>query len=112
MSASAHEFTPTYVKPSISAIDGVYEATFTLFNSRKDIKFYELAVFDVDWVRVPFATDERTIQVEYLSRKPITIYLRERDLIRAMYVCTQSKILLGNKQASIISSRICSKLIP
>ena len=81
-----------------------------LFNSRKDISFYEIGVFTKDWEEVPFATPNRIINIEHLKREKIDIFIREVDIDRAVYICSQSKIPAGSKQAAPISSRICSKL--
>lgn len=107
--ASAHQFVPTYpvLRPSVES--GIYEAHLELFNTRSDIKYYEIQVFDAFWQRVPFAIYERTIKVEYLERRNLTVYVRKQDKNRATYVCSQSKILLGNEKASLVSSRVCSK---
>jgi hypothetical protein len=106
---SAHQFVPTYPVLKPSTRSGVLETHMELFNTRKDITYYELEVFDSSWQRVPFATYERTFKVEYLKRRSLTIYIRKEDATTATYICTQSKILVGNKQASLVSSRVCSK---
>ena len=105
----AHQFLPTYPKLRPSLRDGVYETHLELFNSRKDIMYYELQVFDINWERFPFATYQRVVKVPYLDRKNLTVYIRKQDKFKATYICTQSKILQGIEQASVVSSRICSK---
>lgn len=107
--ASAHQFVPTYPVLKPSTVSGVMETHMELFNTRSDIQYYEIQVFDSMWQRVPFATYERTFKVEYLKRRTVTVYLREEDVPNATYICSQSKILLGNKQASLVSTRVCSK---
>lgn len=106
---SAHQFVPTYPELRPSTVSGVMETHMELFNTRSDIQYYEVQVFDSMWQRVPFATYERTFKVEYLKRRTITVYLRKEDVPNATYICSQSKILLGNKQASLVASRVCSK---
>ena len=76
-----------------------------LFNSRREIEFYQFDVFDLDWNPVPFATAERIIQLSYLDRKKIDIYVKTKNPV---YICSTSKILAGAK-GTVISSKICSK---
>lgn len=108
--ASAHQWTPTYPMLNTSYIPRVLVTQMELFNSRKDISFYEIGVFTKDWEEVPFATPNRIVNIEHLKREKIDIFIREVDIDRAVYICSQSKIPAGSKQAAPISSRICSKL--
>lgn len=108
--ANAHEWTPTYPKFSPSFLEGVVTTTMTLFNKRKDIDYYEVSVFDKDWKTIPFATNYKIVNVPYLSRKTIKIYLREIDCDRIEYICTSSKRVLEDGVSSGIDSRICSKV--
>lgn len=107
---SAHQWTPTYPSLSLSYIPRVVVTQMELFNTRSDIEYYELGVFDKNWNTVPFASPARIIQVGHLKREKVDIFIREIDLDRALYICSESKIQKGNKQASSVSSRICSKL--
>jgi len=91
-------------------MDGVLKADMELFNSRKDIEYYELSVFDAEWNAVPFAASERVFRLPYLERKSIPIYIRDSDKNRVVYICSQSKILKGVSQATVVSSKICSKV--
>lgn len=108
--ASAHQFTPTYPKMKQSHTMGVLTTQMMLFNSRKDISYYSVGVYDADWNPVDFATSEKLFKVDYLSRKFIDIYIRANDKSRAVYICSRSKILKEYKQVPVISSRICSKI--
>lgn len=108
--ASSHQFTPTYPKLEQSYVTGVLRARMELFNNREDVRFYELSVFDKDWNPVKFAVEERIINVEYLKRKTVDVYIRESDKDVAVYICSKSKLTPGNSQATIVSSRICSKI--
>jgi hypothetical protein len=108
--AFGHQFMPAYPKLEPSYVDGILVTKMELFNSRNDVEFYELSVFDNDWNSVPFATEERIVNIEYLKRKTIEIYIREQDRQRAVYICSKSKIRPSNIQATIVSSRICSKI--
>jgi hypothetical protein len=108
--AFGHQFTPAYPKLEPSYVDGILIARMELFNSRNDVEYYELSVFDSEWNGVPFATDERIINLPYLKRKTIEIFIREQDKDKAVYICSKSKLKPNNFQMTIVSSRICSKI--
>lgn len=108
--ANGHQFTPTYPKLESSHVSGVLKVRMELFNSRKDVRFYEMLVYDGEWNPLVFAVQERIINVEYLSRKYIDIYIREQDKDKVVYICSKSKLTTNNPQATIVSSRICSKI--
>lgn len=108
--AYGHQFMPAYPKLEPSYVDGILVTKMELFNSREDVEYYELSVFTSDWESVPFATEDRIINVDYLKRKNIEIYIREQDRNRAVYICSKSKIQPSNIQATVVSSRICSKI--
>lgn len=108
--ASAHQWTPTYPKLRPSHITGVYTTKMELFNSRKEINYYSVGVFDKEWKKVPFAASPKLIRVQYLNKKIVEVYLHKRDKNKAHYICTKSKILSSVQDPSIIASRICSKI--
>ena len=81
-----------------------------LWNSRADNFYYTFEVFDKDFIPIKFGTPERTVYVGYLERKTINIYIREIDIERAVYVCSRSRIVKQNETASLVASRICSKI--
>lgn len=108
--AAAHEMTPTYPEFKMGYMTGVYKTTMTLFNRRDDVKYYEVSVFDADWNRLPFATQSRIIKLDYLERTTFDVYIRQRDVDRVTYICTQSKVTRAEVDATAISSRICSKV--
>ena len=107
---SAHQFTPTYPELSLSYVKGVYKADMLLFNSREEISYYSIGVFDKDWKPVKFATENRIVKMEHLERKNITVYIRKEDKEKALYICSKSKTLVDYAQTSIVTSRICSKI--
>jgi hypothetical protein len=109
-STKAHQFTPTYPELSLSFIQGVYKTEMLLFNSRQDISYYALGVFDIDWKPVKFATENRLIKMQHLERKYINIYIRKEDRKSARYICSKSKTLAEEQKSSIVTSRICSKI--
>ena len=81
-----------------------------LFNSRADVGWYEISVWDKDWNSVPFATASKVFPLKFLDRKKITIYIREQDKHKAVYICSMSKLIVNGKAQSSIASRICSKV--
>ncbi len=81
-----------------------------LFNSRKDINYYSVSVYDKDWKPVKFATESKIIQMDYLDHKDIEVYVRKTDQEKAHYICTKSKILKGKSAPALVASRICSKI--
>ena len=107
---SAHQWTPTYPKITASFVPGIYQAKMYLFNSRKDVSYYTFEVFDEEFYPVPFATGQRTIQLDYLKKQEVVIYLREADYLKSVYICSRSMILQQDKTSTVVSSRICSKI--
>jgi hypothetical protein len=111
--AIAHQFTPTYPKFEPSFIDGVLQTKMELFNKRQEVGYYELDVFDQAWNPVSFASSQgKIIQVQYLETKSIEIYLKNQDIKRAVYICTESRLFRNRGQQSLVSSKICSKIKP
>ena len=108
--ANAHQFTPTYPELEMSHMAGVLKAEMVLFNTRKDIRYYEVNVFDKDWNSVRFAIESKVIPIDYQETKYITVYISKKESNKARYICSKSRILLTVKEPSIVSSRICSKL--
>lgn len=105
--AFAHEMTPTYPKWQLSYLDGLLVTEMEMFNKRSDVDYYEIAVFDEKWNPIPFVSSYKVYKVEYLSRVKFEIYIRERDRLRAEYICSKSK--LRNEDKTSISSMICSR---
>lgn len=106
----AHEFTPAYPTLEQSYMDGVLFTKMLLFNRRQDVNYYELGVFDAQWNPIPFAATDNIVEVKYLQRKYIEIYIREKDRSRAVYICSKSKLQPDGGNITVVSSRICSKI--
>lgn len=106
----AHEMTPTYPKLQPAISDNILYTTMTIFNRRQDVLFYEMGVFDKDFKLLPFAASERIVEVPYLTRKLVNVYIRSSDKKKAVYICSTSKIEKKSSTASIVYSKICSKL--
>lgn len=107
--AQAHQWTPTYPQFEKSYVEGVVVTTMKLFNKRQDVSFYEINVYDEEWNPIRFATASKIVEVPYLEKKNIDIYILEIDCDRIEYICTISK-LLADEEGNGINSRICSKV--
>lgn len=106
----SHEFTPTYPEVKQSHMAGLMRIRMYLFNSRKDIHYYELSVFDEHWKPLGFSPREKILEVQYLEKKEIDISIRAKDAKRIKYICSTSKTPKSERTPSIITSRICSKV--
>ena len=109
-SVSAHQWTPTYPTWAPSYMDGILQTRMKIFNTRQDVDYYEVGVFDVNMVPVDFAVSDRIIHVPYLKRRSVDIYIRGLDIDRVVYVCSVSKLLVAGNTGASVSSRICSKV--
>lgn len=106
----AHQFTPTYPELKQSIISNVLKAEMQLFNTRKNIEYYELQVFDEKWQPLAFATQEKIVNVEYLKSKNINVYIRSKDKNKVMYICSISRQTKEKAKHTVVTSRICSKI--
>lgn len=108
--ASAHQWLPTYPEMRQSYIPEAYSTTMELFNSRNDVEYYEIKVYDENFNSVKFATPVRIVRVKYLEKKKVEVYIKKEDLNKAVYICTSSKHVAKESIATIVASRICSKI--
>ena len=108
--ALSHQWTPTYPTLKNSYVSGVLSTRMELFNARKDVSYYQIGVFDVNFKEVPFATSEKIIKVDHLERRTVDVFIREKDQPSAVYICSKSKLLARGSAITSISSRICSKI--
>jgi len=109
--AWAHAWTPTYPELKMSYVKDVYVAEMLLWNSRADVSYYTFEVYTDNWEHIPWAmTDGRRVRVEYLERKKINIYIRKADVPRVRYICSLSLHEKQRLSASLVSSRVCSKV--
>ena len=109
-STSAHEMTPAYPVVKPSHVDGVVKVEMSLFNSREEIEWYQIELFDLNWTNIPFASSYRIINIGYKERKSFDVYIRKADMDEAVYLCTTSKVRKTSMSRTLISSRICSRL--
>ncbi len=90
--ASAHEMTPAYPEVKVSHVKNVVKVEMSLFNSREEIKYYQIDLFDLNWMPIPFSTPYRIMKVDYKEHKAFDVYIRKRDTPEAVYLCTTSKV--------------------
>ena len=110
--ASAHSWIPTYFEFRPSHLAGVYVTEMTLFNKREDAKYYSVEVRDEYFNPVPFRTASPFYVVDYLEKRKISVYVAEKNLDKALYICSRSRFPAGTKASSLVSSRVCSKVRP
>ena len=110
LSSYAHEMTPAYFKLKPSYIEDVLVTSMKLFNRRDDVKYYDIEVFTFDWKPIPFASEYKTIDIGYNKSKLFDVYIRNNDIDKVVYICTQSKLFKRTNQITLITSRICSKI--
>jgi len=108
-SAMAHELTPTYPKLKQSYIPEVLQTKVKMWNARVDVVYYKIEVTDKDWKEVPFITEEKMFKLDYMQRREIEIFLPSDT--SAKYICTRSMLEKGARSRSMISSKVCSKII-
>ncbi len=100
---------PTYVKLGLTHIEGVKKASMEIFNSRSDVEYYEIGVFDVNWKPVSFVSQYRVMQISYLNKVKFDVYLTESDAIGAEYICSISKIRGNENKQAMLATKICSR---
>ena len=105
-----HEMSPTYLQFEPSYINDVLKTTIEVFNRREDVSYYEIEVYDKDRNPISFVTDAKVVNIDYLERKSIDVYIRQSDKDRVVYVCTLSRFIKEDKTKTNVSSRICSKI--
>ena len=105
----SHEQTPTYLKWTVSGVSEVKKTQIRLWNSRPDIEYYEIGVFDGDWQPIPFVTAYKILPVKYLQEVKIDIYIKESNIEETRYVCSLSKLRSSNESQTLLATRICSK---
>lgn len=109
----AHQLTPTYPVFAPSFVDGVLQTKMELFNSRREVEYYELGVFDANWKAVAFATEEgKILRIRYLETKRINVYIKVEEIKSIHYICTESRLRREDVAAAgtAVSSKICSKV--
>ena len=89
---------------------GIVQTRMSLFNTRRDVDYFEVQVLDVNMKPVDFATTDQIIHAPHLKRKSVDVYIRRTDIDRVVYICSVSKLLVAGNTGASVSSRICSKV--
>ena len=105
----AHEMTPTYPKWGVSHIEGISKTTMEMFNKRKDVKWYEIGVFNKEWEALPFVTSYKVLELDYLSHVKFDVYITSNNKDKAEYICSLSKLRGNSNNKPMIASKICSR---
>lgn len=108
-SVAAHEMTPTYPKWNPSYIEGVHKTTMEMFNTRTDVQYYEIGVFDEEWKPIHFVTDYKILKLDYLNHVKFDVYISSKNKDKAEYICSLSKLKGDNTNKTMVSSKICSR---
>tara|TARA_B110000503_G_C7161412_1_gene419824 strand:+ start:2249 stop:2638 length:390 start_codon:yes stop_codon:yes gene_type:complete len=106
---SAHEMVPTYPKLEPSFMEGLHKTTMTMFNKRADVDYYEIGVFDANWIPIPFVTNYTVFKIPYLSTVSFDVFIRDQDINNVEYICSRSKLKKSDRTRTSVSSRICSR---
>lgn len=107
----SHQLIPTYPVFTTSFVEGVVQTKMELFNSRREVEYYELNVFDAQWKPVQFASEEgKVLRIRYLETKRINVYVKVEDLKSVVYICTESRLRREDVTGTAVSSKICSKV--
>ena len=108
--AMGHEMSPTYLQFDPSYIDNVLKTSIEVFNRREDVNYYEIEVYDKDRNPISFVSDSKIVNLNYLEKKSIDVYIKNADRDRVVYVCTLSRFIKDDITKTNVSSRICSKV--
>ena len=107
----SHEFTPAYPKLVPSYLPGIYVAKMKLLNKRKEIEYYQITVLSDDMEPIRFGSSDEILKLKYLSSKKVEVYISKENIKKARFICSTSKILkIPGQEASVISSKICSRI--
>ena len=101
--------TPTYPEWQVSYSGGIKKTTMELWNSREDVQYYEIGVFDDEWKPIPFVTSYKIMKVDYLSQVKFDVYIRENNIKDARYICSLSKLRSDDVSKTLLATQICSK---
>ena len=81
----------------------------SMFNRRKDVRFYEIGVFDEEWKPIPFVTSYKILKLEYLNHIEFEVYIREKNVKNAEYICSLSKLKENADSKPLLATKICSR---
>ena len=109
----AHQWTPTYVTFGPSFVSGIYSTKMKLYNARADVDYYQVQVFDGRFNPIKFAIsggENDVVNVRHKTYKYVEVYVPSHEVSRVVYVCTRTMILKKLESATLVSSRVCSKV--
>ena len=109
LNVAAHEMTPAYPKWKGSFIPSAKMTTMKVFNKRADVQWYQIGVFTSKFEPIPFTTRFKILHVEYLKTVKLDIYINEKNVKHAEYICSTSKLRGNDSFEPIVESRICSR---
>ena len=110
---AAHQWTPTYPEFRLSYIGGIHTTDMKLYNNRGDVDYYQIQVFDGEFNPIRFAINggqSDVVNVPYKKTRTVAVYVPSEQKSKVVYVCSKSMILKREESASLLSSRICSKV--
>ena len=110
---SAHQWTPTYPEFRLSYISGIHTTDMKLYNTRDDVDYYQIQVFDGYFNPIKFAINggqSDVVNVPFRKKRTVSVYVPSNEFSRVVYVCSRSMILREEETASLLASRICSKV--
>jgi len=84
-----------------------------LYNNRGDVDYYQIQVFDGEFTPIKFAINggqSDVINVPYKKTRTVSVYVPSEKKNQVVYVCSKSMLLKKDESASLLSSRICSKV--
>ena len=84
-----------------------------LYNTRNDVDYYQIQVFDGYFNPIKFAINggqSDVVNVPFRKKRTVSVYVPSNAFSRVVYVCSRSMILREEETASLLSSRICSKV--
>lgn len=108
-SSYGHQMMPTYPEFGLTHIAGVKKVQMQIFNSRSDVEFYEIGVFDVLWKPIPFVSLYKIMKIDYLSTVKFDVYITEEDSLGAEYLCSMSKLRADLNNQAMLATKICSR---
>ena len=110
---TAHQWTPTYPEFRLSYIGGIHTTDMKLYNNRGDVDYYQIQVFDGEFTPIKFAINggqSDVVNVPYKKTRTVSVYIPSEKKNQVVYVCSKSMLLKKDESASLLSSRICSKV--
>ncbi|MDB9951483.1 hypothetical protein OAD60_04515 [Candidatus Thioglobus sp.] len=108
-SSYGHQMSPAYPKFGLTHLEGVKKVEMQIFNSREDVEFYEIGVFDVNWQPLNFVSLYKIIKINYLATVKFDVYITDADVLNAEYLCSRSKLRSDKNNQAMLATRICSR---